>query len=71
VRLAAAPSDGAANDAMIRLIAKALGVAPRDVTLENGAASRLKRLHIAGDPARLADALRTIVGEMAIVGEME
>ena len=71
MRLAAAPSDGAANDAMIRLLAKALGVPPRDVTLENGAASRLKRLHIAGDPARLADALRTIVGTMAIVGEME
>jgi uncharacterized protein len=61
VRLTAPPADGAANDALVRLLAKALGVAKRDVTLASGATSRLKRLQISGDPARLAGALDTII----------
>jgi uncharacterized protein len=65
VKLAAPPSDGAANEALIRLVAKALGVARRDVTLASGAASRLKRLDISGDPATLAAALTRIIGEQA------
>jgi uncharacterized protein YggU (UPF0235/DUF167 family) len=36
-------------------------VARRDVTLASGAASRLKRLHISGDPATLAAALTFII----------
>ncbi|WP_152663854.1 DUF167 domain-containing protein [Sphingomonas sp. SRS2] len=60
VKLTAPPSDGAANEALVRLLAKALGVAKRDVALASGAASRLKRLHITGDPAALAAALTTI-----------
>jgi uncharacterized protein (TIGR00251 family) len=62
VKLTAAPSDGAANDALIRLLAKTLGVPKRDVTLASGATSRLKRLHISGDPARLAAALTDFIG---------
>ncbi len=61
VKLTAAPSDGAANEALVRLIAKSLGVAKRDVTLASGASSRLKRLHISGDPAKLVAALSTII----------
>ena len=61
VRLTAAPSDGAANDALIGLFAKALGVPRRDVTLASGAAARLKRLHISGDPTMLAAALEQII----------
>jgi uncharacterized protein YggU (UPF0235/DUF167 family) len=38
----AAPEDGAANQALIRLIAKSASVAPSRVRLERGAASRLK-----------------------------
>lgn len=60
MRIAAAPSDGAANDALVRLFAKALGVARRDVTLASGATARLKRLHISGDPALLAAVLQSI-----------
>ncbi|WP_202820900.1 DUF167 family protein [Rhizorhabdus dicambivorans] len=63
IRLAAAPSDGAANEALVRLVARALGVAKRDVTLASGATARLKRLHIAGDPAKLAAALQSIIRE--------
>lgn len=62
VKLATAPSDGAANDALVRLLARALGVAKRDVTLASGATSRLKRLHISGDPATLAAALTRMIG---------
>jgi uncharacterized protein YggU (UPF0235/DUF167 family) len=59
-RVAVAPSEGAANDALIRLIAKQLCVPPRDVALGAGASSRLKRLAIAGDPPRLIAALEKI-----------
>lgn len=65
VRLTAAPSDGAANAALVKLIATALGVARRDVTLVSGAAARLKRLHISGDPALLAAALTRLIEEQA------
>jgi uncharacterized protein YggU (UPF0235/DUF167 family) len=48
---------GEANAALCRLVADAVGAAPRQVTLMAGATARLKRLRIAGDPARLATAL--------------
>ncbi len=53
-RLAAAPVDGAANAALVVLVAKALGVAKRDVAILSGETARLKRLRIIGDPAMLA-----------------
>ena len=42
VRLAAPPEDGAANRALLGLVADRLGVPRRAVTLVSGAASRLK-----------------------------
>ena len=59
-RVAAAPSEGEANEALCRLIAKAAGVPPRDVTLVAGASARLKRLTIAGDGPTLIAALEKI-----------
>jgi len=59
-RVRAAPTEGEANDALVRLIAKTLAVPPRDVTLEAGAASRIKRLAVTGDPARLVATLERI-----------
>ncbi len=59
-RVRAAASDGEANEALVRLMAKTLDVPPRDVTLAAGAASRIKRLAIAGEPAKLAAALERI-----------
>ncbi len=61
-RVRAAPSDGEANDALIRLIAKALSVPPRDVTITAGAAARLKRLVVAGDGAALVARLEKLAG---------
>ena len=60
VRVAAPPSEGEANDALVRLLAKTLDVPPRDVTLAAGATARVKQLTVAGDPARLIAALEKI-----------
>ena len=48
VRVRAAASEGEANAALIKVVAKALDVAPREVSLVAGATARLKRLKIAG-----------------------
>lgn len=47
-RVAAAPADGAANDSLIRLVAKKLRIAPSRVAIASGAQSRLKVLAIDG-----------------------
>ncbi|HET8543480.1 MAG TPA: DUF167 family protein [Pseudolabrys sp.] len=57
VRVQAAPSEGEANAALIKLIAKAVGVPPRDVSLVAGATARIKRLNISGDGPTLVAAL--------------
>jgi hypothetical protein len=44
VRVTAPPVEGAANDAVVRAVADALGVPPRDVAIERGAAGRRKLL---------------------------
>jgi uncharacterized protein (TIGR00251 family) len=63
VRVRAPASEGQANDALIRLLARTLGIAPRAVALVAGATARLKRLTVAGNGPRLAAALETIIGE--------
>jgi uncharacterized protein YggU (UPF0235/DUF167 family) len=52
-RVRAAATEGEANEALLRLLARAAGVAPRAVSLVAGATARLKRLHIDGDSAAL------------------
>ena len=50
-----APADGGrANEAVLRLLAKALGVPASACRLAAGATSRWKRVHVAGDPEALA-----------------
>ena len=53
-RVRVAASGGAANAALIRLMAAILDVPPTRVTLTGGATARLKRLMVQGDAARLA-----------------
>lgn len=48
VRVASAPIGGKANDALLRLLAKALGVAPSRLALVSGAQSRTKTIAIDG-----------------------
>jgi hypothetical protein len=65
VRVRAAPVEGEATEALRRLVAKALGVAPRQVELAAGAAARLKRLRISGDPQMLEAILERLLKETA------
>lgn len=63
-RVRAVPEDGRANTALVALIAAEIGVPKSAVTVASGHTSRLKSLHIAGDPAelerRIADWLKRI-----------
>jgi uncharacterized protein len=62
-RVTAAPSEGEANAALVRLLAKAVGVPTRDVALTAGATARIKRLAISGDPPTLIAALEKIAAK--------
>jgi hypothetical protein len=53
VRVAAPPEKGRANQAVIRLLADLLQVAPRDIQVVRGEISRAKTVQIAGDEATL------------------
>jgi uncharacterized protein (TIGR00251 family) len=48
VRLNAAPVDGAANAELVKLIAKAVGVPKRAVSITHGVKSRSKTVHVRG-----------------------
>lgn len=52
-RVRAVPEDGKANTALTALIAAELDVAKSAVTVASGTTSRLKSLHISGDPSDL------------------
>jgi uncharacterized protein len=63
VRLAAAPVDGAANDALIRFLAALFDLPRRDLALVAGAKSRDKQIRINGlTDDQLATRLATVVG---------
>lgn len=53
-RVAAAPENGKANQALIRLLAKSFGVASSAVRIASGATSRIKIVEIDGDAGDLA-----------------
>jgi Uncharacterized conserved protein len=55
VRLNAAPVDGAANEELIAVIAKALGVPKRSVTIVSGERSRQKRVRVSGVELSVAE----------------
>ena len=60
VRVRAAPFEGAANEALMALLAKSLGVPPRSIEITGGATSRIKRLKIVGDGPALAAKLEKL-----------
>jgi uncharacterized protein len=60
-RVRAAPTEGEANAALIKLLAHALGAPPRNVSLVAGATSRIKRVTITGDGPMLAAALEKLL----------
>ena len=57
VRLAAPPVDGAANDALVALLAHEIGVARRSVRIVSGAASRSKMVEVDGIRSDLIERL--------------
>jgi uncharacterized protein (TIGR00251 family) len=59
-RVRAAPHEGAANDALVALLAKALSVPRRNVEITGGATSRIKRVKVVGDAAALAAKLEKL-----------
>ena len=60
VRLAAPPVDGAANEALVELIATSLDVPRRAVRIVSGATSRAKTVEVEGAGAA---AVRRLVGQ--------
>ncbi len=65
VRVRAAASDGEANDALQRLLARTLDITPRDIVLVAGRTSRIKRLLVRGDARAVAAKLEGIAGALA------
>ena len=57
IRLAAAPVDGAANDALIAFLSEILNVPPRQIQVIAGAQSRNKLVAIAGMTAAHASSV--------------
>jgi uncharacterized protein len=48
VRLRAPPVEGRANEALLRLLARALGVPPSRLSIVSGTTGRIKRLRVEG-----------------------
>ncbi len=63
-RVRAAPTEGEANAALMALIAKALDVPRRTVTLAAGETARIKRIFIEGDSAALAARLQHLLADL-------
>lgn len=63
VRVRVAPEDGAANRAVIGVLARLLGVPARQIRLAAGETARLKRFVIAGSPGALIRSLDTSLGK--------
>ena len=53
VRVRAVPEDGAANDALVKVVAKAFGRPKSAVSIVAGASQRLKQVRVTGDVTEL------------------
>lgn len=52
-RVSAVPENGKANDALLRLLSKVLGVPKSRISIVAGETARLKRIAVSGDAAAL------------------
>ena len=62
-RVRAVPEDGKANKALVRLLAKELGLPASTIAIATGDTARLKTLRLDGDPEHLETKLRALAGE--------
>ncbi len=60
-RVTAVPEKGKANEALIALVAKSLGIAKSSVTIASGDTARKKILRIDGDPEDLIEKLERLL----------
>jgi len=60
-RVSAPPVDGAANKALVKLVAKSFGVPKSSVEIASGETSRLKTLRVLGDADALAAKARELL----------
>ena len=67
-RVAAPPVDGAANAALVRLLAKAAGIALSAVEVTAGVAARTKQVRLPGEPRVLAARLSAHLEAQAVRG---
>ncbi len=63
VKVAAPPDKGRANAAILKLLAKALGLPKSALTVSAGETSRLKAVDIRAEKTALARALKRLTGE--------
>jgi uncharacterized protein (TIGR00251 family) len=63
VRVAEAPADGSANAAIVKLLAKALGVSRSEVTITAGLTSRHKRVSVPFAPEEVRERLGASEGK--------
>ena len=61
-RVRAAPTEGEANQALVKLLAKALKVPASRVSIAQGATSRVKMVEIEGDGSALQVSLLSMIG---------
>ena len=58
VRVAAAPADGAANEEVVKLLAKALGLSRTSLKIVSGQTARLKRIELPLEDAEIRARLK-------------
>ena len=65
IRVRAVPEDGAAKEAVRRVLARAVGRPISAVTVTAGATARVKTLLVDGDPASLSEVVARLTPERA------
>ena len=71
VKVRAVPEKGAANAALLRLLAEALGLAPGRLSLVGGPRDRHKTVLLSGDPQALLAAIHVALGAILAAGLAE